>query len=289
MNEITEKNLANAVGVLVTIRSIAVDGYEINYAVAGSGPALLLLHGGNFGWGMWYPNIAEFAKRFTVYAMDLPGAGRSSPVDYRHLNPEKDFTQTALHFIRALGLSSVSVIGHSIGAWAALRLASGGGSEVRKLVLADPVGFSTHAGFPEKVLGMYPFALFLGNTVLRPRRGNKNLERFLRSAFYNAALPLTPEFVDYFYETMKRSHGIRLISRLIALRRDFFLPDALAYVRERALIIWGENDATLPFKNTVLFRNPVPGIRVEVFPMTGHVPSLEQKERFNTIAMQFLS
>jgi pimeloyl-ACP methyl ester carboxylesterase len=44
-------------------------------------PPLILLHGGHGSWEHWYRNIEELAKRFHVFAPDMPGFGGSSFVD----------------------------------------------------------------------------------------------------------------------------------------------------------------------------------------------------------------
>ena len=74
----TEKKLADSIDASIEIKQMDIGKHRINYAVAGQGPALLMIHGANFGWGMWYPNIPALAKHFTLYMIDLPGAGRSS-------------------------------------------------------------------------------------------------------------------------------------------------------------------------------------------------------------------
>ena len=43
----------------------------------GSGPPIVFFHGGSGSWSHWIRNIPELSKRFTVYAIDLPGMGDS--------------------------------------------------------------------------------------------------------------------------------------------------------------------------------------------------------------------
>ena len=43
----------------------------------GSGPPIVFFHGGSGSWTHWIRNIPELSKRFTVYAIDLPGMGDS--------------------------------------------------------------------------------------------------------------------------------------------------------------------------------------------------------------------
>jgi pimeloyl-ACP methyl ester carboxylesterase len=44
----------------------------------GRGPGLVLLHGFGSGLAAWAPVLAPLAARYTVYALDLPGHGRSA-------------------------------------------------------------------------------------------------------------------------------------------------------------------------------------------------------------------
>src|SRR5437773_7356233 len=96
------------------LRGGEVDGLALNYLVEGRGPAVVLVHGlGGFA-ESWRHNIDALAARATVYAIDLPGFGRSA-------RPRTTYRLTyfarALHgFMETLGLPQASLIGHSLGA-----------------------------------------------------------------------------------------------------------------------------------------------------------------------------
>ena len=47
-----EQRLAQSIGVPLTIEKIKIGEFLINYMVAGAGHPVLLIHGGNIGWGM---------------------------------------------------------------------------------------------------------------------------------------------------------------------------------------------------------------------------------------------
>lgn len=54
-------------------------GGRVVWRQCGTGPELLLLHGGHGSWKHWARNLQALAQRFTVMALDLPGYGHSSP------------------------------------------------------------------------------------------------------------------------------------------------------------------------------------------------------------------
>jgi pimeloyl-ACP methyl ester carboxylesterase len=115
-----------------TVRSS--DGVGISVQKAGSGPALLLIHGallnGTISWGAV---LAKLAERFTVYAMDRRGRAPSGDAQEYSLQAEAD---DIVQVARAIG-SPLKVLGHSYGALASMaaeELFDG----VERLILYEP-------------------------------------------------------------------------------------------------------------------------------------------------------
>src|SRR5215470_7189080 len=91
----------------------ALDGLALHYVTAGRGPAVVLLHGlGGFA-ESWRSTIEALAPRHTVVAIDLPGFGCSAkprgPYGLGY------FAESVAGCLDALGLGSVSLVGHSLG------------------------------------------------------------------------------------------------------------------------------------------------------------------------------
>src|SRR5688572_24839590 len=97
----------------ITLRGGEVDGLTLHYDVAGRGPAVVLVHGlGGFG-ASWRDTMETLAARATVFALDLPGFGRSAKprTTYR-----LGYFARALHgFLDGLGVGQASLVGHSLG------------------------------------------------------------------------------------------------------------------------------------------------------------------------------
>jgi pimeloyl-ACP methyl ester carboxylesterase len=93
------------------------DGVEISVQKAGSGPALLLIHGsllnGSISWGAV---LGKLAEHFTVYAMDRRGRAPSGDAKEYSLSNEAD---DIVRVIEAIG-GPVIVLAHSYGALASL-------------------------------------------------------------------------------------------------------------------------------------------------------------------------
>lgn len=62
----------------IASRFADVDGLKLHYLAAGSGPAVIVIHGYAETSRMWRPLIPRLASKFTVIAPDLPGIGDSA-------------------------------------------------------------------------------------------------------------------------------------------------------------------------------------------------------------------
>ncbi len=114
-------------------------GRRIHLTVTGSGPPLLLLHG--FGaTGDYFRSIAPHLRdRYTLIAPDRPGFGysdRAANADYSHEAQAALF----LELLDRLGIARAAVIGHSMGAAVALRMAVLRPERIQALVLAAGPG-----------------------------------------------------------------------------------------------------------------------------------------------------
>lgn len=108
--------------VAVARHYVSVGSRQVHYRRAGSGPTIVLLHGGLGASATLTALTEQLADRFTVIAMDLPGCGSSSALE----NSEptiSDYASSVFDAIQALGLGRVHIYGKHTGAKVALALA----------------------------------------------------------------------------------------------------------------------------------------------------------------------
>ncbi len=284
----TEEKLAKSLGIPYKIFKIRIGKFSINYLMAGDGKPLILIHGGNIGWGQWYPNISVFSKHFKVYAIDLPGAGRSTRIDFSQVDFQECFAHVLKQFIKKLSLNKPDVVGSSIGGWAAVKVALSG-KVIGRLVVVNPVGFGDYSALQGRIIGFYPFAQLITKTFLAPNRGDKNIETFLRSVFYNRNLKLSREFTQYFYETTTTSHNLLFISKIISSLRKLLVINALPRLKNKTLIIWGDKDKYLPLEQNRSSFSLISNSRVKIFANAGHIVSIEKAHDFNRAVLDFLA
>ncbi|MCZ7666067.1 MAG: alpha/beta hydrolase [Chloroflexi bacterium] len=107
---------------------------SIFYAHHTSSPArhnILLLHGAGGSHLVW-PAALRRLPDATVYALDLPGHGRSTGTGYAQIS---EYAAVVSQFIEALGLTDVVLVGHSMGGAVAQTLALHPPPEVAALIL----------------------------------------------------------------------------------------------------------------------------------------------------------
>jgi pimeloyl-ACP methyl ester carboxylesterase len=115
-----------------------VDGTSIYYETAGSGPALVLVHGSGGNHAIWWQQVPYFAQRYQTITLDLRGFGNSDAVAD---GPDaRDFPRDVLGVLDALHLEKAALLGQSIGALACLRLAVAQPARITAVVLAHSAG-----------------------------------------------------------------------------------------------------------------------------------------------------
>ncbi|MEN9328191.1 MAG: hypothetical protein RI947_999 [Candidatus Parcubacteria bacterium] len=286
-----EDKISTITDVKLTRHKLHVGSYDINYVVAGEGDPLILVHGLNVGWGQWYPNIKDLSKKFKVYAIDLPGAGASSTLDFSRSSLEESFVMVLEGFLKKLSLTSVNLIGHSIGAWVVAKVVLRKKVSVNKIILVDPLGFTLSVPFNQKLLTFYPVAKFLSRTVMKLSRNN--MESFLRGVYVDNTI-LADEFIEYVYESMKSNnhpHPFLLLHKIVnffSVKAEFDLRLQLRSILLPILVIVGEKDPIVSSKKVIEESKKIPSATVLEYKNVGHVPSTESSKRFNTDVLTFL-
>jgi pimeloyl-ACP methyl ester carboxylesterase len=143
---------------------LKVNDVQAHYLKAGSGPPVMLIHGGASDSQDWVGTMAALSHRYTLYAPDLIGFGQTDR------NKEgyylSDFSEFMLGFIEALGLEHLVLVGHSFGGRLCVDIALNHPEKVRKLVLVDAAGLGNVSKFGNVVL----IAFWVIRKLLRQRQ-----------------------------------------------------------------------------------------------------------------------
>ena len=264
---------------------------RLHYHEAGSGPALLLLHGsgpGVTGWANFAGNLPLFARHFRTIILDAPGYGKSDPVDGDPVTVARDAVVALMDGLR---IDRAHVIGNSYGGIVGGHLAAAHPDRVLRYITIGGVGFNITSTFPNE--GLTRLVDFIEN----PTRDN--IVAWLESMVFDKSI-ITDELIDIRYKaalepvTMASSRKMYTRSALDFIAQTMTGPavsqriDYLGRIQAPTLITWGRDDKVSPLDGALLPMRVIPNAELHVFPRCGHWAMIECKERFETLALGFL-
>ena len=195
-------------------------------------PPVVLFHGSASSSFMWIADVAAFAARFRVYAVDLIGEpGLSARTRYKPGTDEHALWLDDV--LKALGIEKASFVGVSLGGWLALDYAIRRTERVNSLALICPAGIGKVKNF---LLKAFPY-FFMGEW------GRKRLRAMVMGRAYTQRAPV-PKAVEDF---------LGLIFRNFTPRRDPIPPasdDELKRLKMPIAIFLGGEDALIDSADT---------------------------------------
>jgi pimeloyl-ACP methyl ester carboxylesterase len=256
---------------------VEVDVLRIAYERAGSGPALVLLHGyvGD-GPTTWRRQLDGLSDEFTVIAWDAPGAGRSTdPPEGFGLD---EYADCLAGFLERLGLDTAYVAGVSFGGILALALQRRYFATSSALILA-----SAYAGWAGSLASEIAGQRLRQALALADGTSEEFVGALLPTMF-STSMPR--ETVDDFRASMQSFHprGFRAMARASA--ED--VRDVLPHIDVPTLLVYGDRDSRAPLAVAEALHSAISGSRLVVLPDAGHVCNVEAPDEFNDAVREFL-
>lgn len=264
---------------------IDIDGRSTHYVEQGTGSPLILIHGFFFDGYTWHGNLAALSARFRVIAPDLWGAGYSTREPLEH--DYALYADQLLGLMDALQIDKASLVGHSMGGGVGLYFALRHRDRVDKLILVAP------AGMPAAVPLIGRFANLPGvGELIYGLNSNLTRRMSLQSLWIHDARHITEDYFDNATRFQKVEGTSEIMLRM--LRKQFFntLQEdirALGQLAVPILLVWGRHDKAISLQRGEEMQRLLPGSRLEIIEDCGHCPHDEQPERFNRLALEFLS
>lgn len=247
------------------------DGVALDVTDAGSGPALLLVHGFGGAKEDFADHIDALAERHRVVTFDHRGHGESDGPPQLDAYSLNRMAADVLGVADALGIDGFRLLGHSMGGMVARRVVLAHPARIDALVLMDTSPGPVPGIDPELVEEAATVAVEEGKDVLKPLL---DAAATLETPAYQRLLAERPgyqEFEDWKWSTLS-------IVMWAAMAREMARqPDQLALlanVRCPTLVIVGEEDK--PFVDASRrMAATIPGAQLVVVPDAGHSPQFE--------------
>ena len=253
------------------------DTEKYHYTEQGTGPPLLLLHGLFDSLQTWDDLAPLLSQNFKVYALDLPGFGKSPlPSDW----PESlsGITEHLIAFLDDLDLERISLVGNSMGGSLSLALTQKYPERIHKIALLNPYGLPEvpQAVFSarRKTLGtILPYLLRAGAMKLC-------IKGIFSRSLYEQSL-LTPTRIKRIAEpfsSLKQLKSLFRFLRAISPEQIQEIDRRLGEIRQAVLILWGTEDGWLTETHWQHLENRLPSAQVKKIEACGHLPQIEKPE-----------
>ncbi|GAC1421999.1 MAG: alpha/beta hydrolase [Ktedonobacteraceae bacterium] len=254
------KNYTQRKNMPAQMGSMSLHGYRLHYRVIGVGSPLILIHGFGVSSHVWQRVVPYLAQEHQVFLVDLPGYGRSTYRETRASWRLREMAPLLAAWLQRMGLSSVHLMGHSMGGAIAIQLAAHAPEVVKSLLLVDAAGIPFRTtflalaarsarSFVQLKNGSYPLPLI--RDVLRPR--------------------------------------IRLFWQGATQMVDSDFRAEIATLTMPALIIWGEHDVLVPISLGYELRDALPHAVFVPISNSGHRPMLAQPALMSGVVLAFLA
>jgi pimeloyl-ACP methyl ester carboxylesterase len=273
------------------VQYLTIHGHQRAFYKAGSGPALLLLHGLGCDHRTWAPVVAALSRRYTVIAPDLLGHGLSDKprADYSvggYANGMRDL-------LTVLGIDRVTVVGHSFGGGVAMQFAYQFPERTERMILVASGGLGPDVTPAIRAITLPGFHQAMG-LVTMP--GVRQLSTLALRALAASGLRQTRDLdevaaiVDSFKDPQARRAIRHVVSAVVDWRGQIVTMVDRAYLTEAMpmCIIWGAEDAVIPAEHASLAAEFAPAATIEVIPDAGHFPHKDHPQRFVKILDEFI-
>ena len=245
---------------------------------AGSGPAVLFLHGLGGDHTVFNYQLGPLSERFHVLAPDLRGHGRSpTPNGSTFTMDELEGDLEALLARRGIGESYI--VGMSAGGFLGLRFLLDHPERVRGFV-----GVGTAAqcdGHTRAVAGAWA-------DVYRGEGYEAYVMRLLKDLFYPDWLEAHMNYIEESLRTMRERDLKSAVQWGLAVK-NFDVRPLLGKVRTPTLAVHGMDDRVIDASHARFLRQAIPGAELKLLPFVGHMAPLEKPEEMTAVLLDFLS
>jgi pimeloyl-ACP methyl ester carboxylesterase len=256
--------------------TLTVPGGRLYYEVAGSGPAVVLVHGGFGDRRMWDAQLDPFAARYRVVRYDHRGFGRSSAPDSAY-SPTGDLIRLLDH----LSIDRAHLVGNSMGAAVALDFALLHPERTMKVVAAanGANGAPATEEDSRSVMEVFQTAATRGTDVAADLWLRHPMVAVTSSDSGTAPLLRTMVFDN------------RSIFRMQHWPIDSLSPPAferMGELRVPVLFVIGDRDTEVVKRIANATAGRVPGARRAVIAGADHLPQMARPAEFNQLVLDFL-
>jgi 3-oxoadipate enol-lactonase len=249
------------------------------YESQGQGTPLLFIHGFPLNRRMWEPQMQSLSHHARVLAPDLRGHGDSEPIEGPYSMDM--LADDCVALLDALDIQQPAVVcGHSMGGYITLAM---------------------YRRYPERICGLILAATRAGadspEGKAKRDKAIAQAENDGTAAIASAMLPklmspktydTKPDLVNQVDNLMTSTSVHGIVGALEGMKSRPDSTPLLSKIDVPTLIIHGEEDQLIPPQEAQSMHTAISDSTIYLTPSAGHLPNLEQPERFNQAVREFM-
>jgi len=230
-------------------------------------PAVVLIHGAG-GTHLYWPPELRRLPGYRVYALDLPGHGKSGG---RGLQSVAAYAKAVAEWLLALGIHSAVFAGHSMGSAIALTLALEHAEHVNGLILIG-------AGARLKV----------GSELLENAASPTTFQNAVNLVIEWSFSAATPPRLKVLATQRMRETRPSVLYRDFTACNDFDVRERIGQIHQATLIICGSEDKMTPLRQSQFLAEHMPATTLRTIYEAGHMVMLEKPQAVEEAILGFL-
>ena len=265
---------------------VDVDGVRTRVVQAGSPdlPHLVLLHGTGGHWETFALNLGVLSQHFHCVGLDMVGNGFTDKPDHDYEIPV--YVRHVLGTMDALGVDHASLIGMSLGAWVAARIAVDHPGRLDRLILMSPAGMEASAANMARIRAERTRAVddpswesikAVFDHLIADERNRMPDVIALRQAIYR--LPETRDSIDH----------LLILQDPEVRQRNLISADDYRSIKAPTLVVASGKDVGVYQDTAKAVAELIPDARVLDMPEVKHWPHFEDPGLFTPAAVEFLT
>jgi len=270
---------------------------DVFYKKAGDGPPLLLIHGIGAGCSSyeWLPIWDALTEKYTVYAIDLLGFGKSDKpaIAYtaeKYIALIEDFCRRVIKV--GGGRGETDVIATSLSAAYVIALSQRDETLFRRLVLVCPTGIEELAAPPTGAAELARNVLaapVLGTSLYNALASKAGIRNYMRTRLFAKPTTVTDEMVDAYHTAAHQPGGENALPSFLSGLMNICIVDDFPKIVDLPLLVWGRQAVETPLGQAEGFVKSNPYAKLEVIEDAGMLPHVEQPEAFLVAVRPFLA
>lgn len=268
-----------------------VNGQQINAVEAGSASRqkAILIHGWSSSSYALSPLMGILSQRFHCIAVDLPGYGKSPPLNKRVTID--DYADLMAALIEQISDGPVVLVGHSMGGMTSITIANKYPVLVERMVLLSPTITGVLSNtinmtvFPINLLERFGLSLLV-TSVEKIYVGIT--DRLMRPISFADRTAIEEDQYALLRADARQIGGGRTRYECFFAMREHDLSGHLGNITVPTLAIWGAEDNTVPLRDAGVVADEWPEADLRILPNAGHWPHFESPDTVRRLVASFL-